>query len=431
MSRKLFILFCFLLAGSTMLSFSIIARFFHFDRREPTLLKHSKSKRQKPRASRTLFNNSTSTSATSNNGTDSRFSMQAIHTKAKKLSRSFPVRLDRSSWCFPEKQYRHNFKRGLFFVKTKKASSSTAAGAVLRIMHQHPECQAIEWEHRYAREYGIRMKNHSFLLGIVRDPAKRSLSQVFYSMISIQNNTASDFNILSWLISHREVSFNFQLRYLSVIRPVFLDLMSSGTNKTAKPLLEQFVRRTLKYYDFVLLAERMDESLVALSMILGLPVTDVVTTRSKVSGTSYQLIHNEKSNINNSNEDSDNGRCVLIQKPFMSPNISHFLQSDDWRATNYADYLLHQAVNLSLDLTIDSMGREIFDEHLREYRRLQSAIFQNCFESSNTEVVFPCSQNGAEQSERSKASCYSRDFGCGYPCMDRTLEQLSLSLYTE
>lgn len=371
----------------------------------------------------TLMSSTTSLNRFENITGDLPFSPQVIRDTAKMLSRHFPLRNETSTWCFQEKQHRPHWKMGLFFVKTKKASSSTAAGALLRIIqHQRPRCQALELEHRYGREYSVRSRNESFLLGIVRDPAKRSLSQIFYSMVSLQNITPSDANVMSWLKTHREVSFNFQLRYLSPVVNPKLDV-------TNKAMLGQYIKRILKLYDFILLAERMDESLVALSMILGLPsVSQVLTTPSKISGTSYQLYNTN----NHRHSASNHSGCVLLQKPFMSRKVSNFLKSKAWHDTNYGDYLLHQAVDWSLDRTIRALGRDLFQKQLKEYRRLQSAMTQHCFASTNTAddqtaVVFPCSPNGTEQSERSKTSCYWRDFGCGYPCIDRTLQKISSS----
>jgi hypothetical protein len=43
-------------------------------------------------------------------------------------------------------------------------------------------------------------------------------------------------------------------------------------------------------------------------------------------------------------------------KSFASPAVQEFLDSDEWRAMNYGDFLLHEAANQSLDRTIERLG---------------------------------------------------------------------------
>jgi hypothetical protein len=67
-------------------------------------------------------------------------------------------------------------EEGLLYVKVPKAASSTLAGVVDRIAHNHGGCDSKD-THVYqgvGYYYGNRDKRASFLLGSVRDPAARA-----------------------------------------------------------------------------------------------------------------------------------------------------------------------------------------------------------------------------------------------------------------
>lgn len=104
----------------------------------------------------------------------------------------------------------------------------------------------------------------------------------------------------------------------------------------------------------------------------------------------------------------------------MSPAIQTFLDSDEWRAANYGDYLFYEAANQSLDQTIEMLGRKRFDAALAEFRRLKEREQTLCAPHVN----FPCSDSGQPQPELARKNCYLRnyDFGCGYPCIDHMLD---------
>ena len=42
---------------------------------------------------------------------------------------------------------------------------------------------------------------------------------------------------------------------------------------------------------------------------------------------------------------------VSLQKAHTSPVVREYLESDEWQALNYGDFLLYAAANRSLDLT--------------------------------------------------------------------------------
>jgi hypothetical protein len=94
---------------------------------------------------------------------------------------------------------------------------------------------------------------------------------------------------------------------------------------------------------------------VALQLLLGLNVGDVLSTSTKVGG-AYDYHGKDRC-------------CVSIQKAHSSPVVQDYIESnDEWQALSYSDYLLFAAANRSLDVTIDRLGRDRFDKALQMYR---------------------------------------------------------------
>jgi hypothetical protein len=151
----------------------------------------------------------------------------------------------------------------------------------------------------------------------------------------------------------------------------------------------------------------MDESLVALSMVMGVEVEDVLTNDARVAGSGYAY-----------RKDLKGEHCYRMQRSFRSDRVKRFLESDEWRARNYGDYLLHAAAIQSLDLTIERLGRVAFETRLVEYHRLKRKARNVCANAT----ILPCSAKGVPQKRRlSKRNCYGDDGGCGYACIDEML----------
>ena len=98
----------------------------------------------------------------------------------------------------------------------------------------------------------------------------------------------------------------------------------------------------------------------------------------------------------------------------MSPAVQKYLDSDDWKAQNYGDYLLYAAANQSLDQTIARLGRPRFNAALQRYKALKAKEKEVCAPVAE----FPCSKSGKPQPKKARKECYQRDFGCGYKCID-------------
>jgi hypothetical protein len=90
-------------------------------------------------------------------------------------------------------------------------------------------------------------------------------------------------------------------------------------------------------------AERLDESIVVMAILMNVSLDDALVQNPKVSSASswffFKLRNKEL--------------CKRPARVFRSPAVIAHLESDEWLTKNYGDYLLHMAMNLSLDATID------------------------------------------------------------------------------
>ena len=154
-------------------------------------------------------------------------------------------------------------------------------------------------------------------------------------------------------------------------------------------VVHETVKGIMNDYDFLMLVERFDESLVAMQLMLGLRPSDILYLSSKQAGSSYY--YNERKN-----------KCMFLQKASASPGVAMHLSSDEWYAKQYGDYLLHETVNQSLDLTIESLGREKFKEAMQKFQTLKKQANNECADYAH----FPCSATGKPQPRLAEASCY-------------------------
>jgi len=166
-------------------------------------------------------------------------------------------------------------------------------------------------------------------------------------------------------------------------------------------------RQTFKKYDFVGLVERFDESLVALQLLLGLESSDIlyfaVNRRDQWKRT---MVSHKRSVC----RDSFDWKVDLAGEPRIR---EYLLESKEWYARNYADYLLYQAAALSLDQTIMAIGLDFFSQELKKFRSLMKQANEEC------SPIFACSSNGTDQSEDAKYDCMAEEiYGCGFPCLD-------------
>lgn len=324
-----------------------------------------------------------------------------VNHLANKLSRAWPLH-DFGSWCVNDKDLGDEMEppSGLVLIKVPKSASSTLAGVVLRIQNRH-NC-SVHWEHRLAREYKWGGKN-TIRVAPIREPSSRAMSSVYYHYVSFQKNgqrTPKDSFIIQKL---RETKSDFILDYIA--DKSLMTNVSSGTDRLFE--VYETIGRIMTSYHFWFVVDRLDESLLVWSWLAKIPWIDLLTMSSKRKGSWYL----------------SGNRCVSLAGASITPAISSLFDSFDWKSTHAGDRLLYQVAIKSLDRTIDELiGRRVFEKYLKEFRELRRQIENACQNQTN----FPCSQDGSPQLELAKTNCYVRDFGCGYPCIDRYANEFLL-----
>lgn len=164
---------------------------------------------------------------------------------------------------------------------------------------------------------------------------------------------------------------------------------SEGKNSTRRRI--QTVNKILNDFDFIGITERLDESLVALQMILGLKTSDILYYSAK-------------------NKGSWDDHGFYIQPSFVSNGMEQFFASEKWRELSKGDYLMYLAANASLDRTIHSLGREEFEDKLALFRYAKDLVVTNC-----TEIKLMYSAAGAT----GENDCLYLDAGCGNKCFNK------------
>jgi len=328
--------------------------------------------------------------------------------------------------------------RGLFYLKLTKSASSTAAGVHLRVAHNllqrrrrerrhHQQQQqssrlyssnmttknvntitattnddddAMDWPicrvrflHGWAGpkmfRYGKRDDRRSFLWTTVRHPTPRAVSEYFHFHVGRRGRPVS-FRSWEHFTKRGPHSDHHSLSWLSVRGYRY---GTSDPYRTAQ--------RIVREYDFIGVVERLDESFVVLSLLLDVPLRDVLYVSSKVSGTYDDL-------------------CVRIPVTNILPAMEEHINGTVWQSYIAPEVALWEAANDSLDLTIKALGESRVATRLRRYRSVMEAIRGNC---TNDNVRFPCSANGTRHAE---TDCFVGDMGCGWDCIDMIADDMGL-----
>jgi hypothetical protein len=315
--------------------------------------------------------------------------------------------------CFsPDKDLRsHKVQKtpsqhGFLYIKPYKTGSSTASGINLRIarnvarrLHKHFDfCQA-RFQHGPTDSpatfmFQNRTEEKSFLWTIIREPTKRLTSAFFHFKVSRKNAEPTDENFQSYLKTTKR---DYYIRSLHVSKRFKSE--EHDAVETANQILDE--------YDFIGVTDRMDESAVALMMLLNLRMADILYVSTKTKG-SYDA-------------GKGNGSCTYIEPSFVSEGMQNFFDSDFWRDQIRQDLALYEAVNKSLDLTIDRLGRTGFEANVARFRQAKKMIAIHCLPN----VTFPC-MDGGKYNPPNKTDCLWKDSGCGTGCLDEIATKLDL-----
>ena len=325
--------------------------------------------------------------------------------------------------------------RGFMLTKVHKAGSTTAAGVTLSIAHRvarrrlaaemsqankegvaspsTPMCHS-HFYHLFAMEnfHSNRNPTTSFLWTTVRLPHRRAESAFYYYHPEHYDDEEEHLKFLS-------LSRGFQLQLIRKRNERLSEIngnlyLSSGQKPPHQGIpdnsiiitnpdylaLEHVRREVLDHYNFVAVTERWAESMVVLKLLLpGVQYSDLVVLRTKERGAFVR--HGLHS-------------CAYIPDVPSPPDRIQTYLDGPFRDTN-PDYLLYAAVNRSLDMTIERLGRHRVEEGVRQIQYFQSLAQEHCTNKS----YLPCSDDGDFQ----EGDCYVRDFGCGYKCIGNVLSQ--------
>eukprot|EP00536_Pseudo-nitzschia_multiseries_P006166 jgi/Psemu1/192459/e_gw1.128.31.1 len=360
-------------------------------------------------------------------------------------------------------------REGILFQRPTKVGSTTMTNIVLRLVHNraskqfHSEMLALvqkqrnfnstdtarmayeqqelvrAWNHpprcRHRTnhgtaldlEYSLRDKDRSFLFGLVRDPIQRTISEFFHFSVSVHQKEPTDENFLNFATRPlgsnsliKDMTFRENLTekitnewsdFRKQPRPNDHDDGASSASARAESSLDyhEIVSEILDGYDFIAVMERMDESLVALKLLLGLTVEEILYVKASRAAGSFQ------------NGPRPKRPCVYLVPSFLTPSMqAFFYHGTAWREFSKGDRLLHNAANKSLDATISKVfGKERFAKELFEFRNAQAYANAVCTSRPNL-VVGMCDGAGHSITDdpNRNTTCYIWSEGCDHECLD-------------
>jgi Galactose-3-O-sulfotransferase len=377
-------------------------------------------------------------------------------------------------------------RTGILLVKLPKAASSTVAGLLMRIAQRH-DCLLqnttmgdyyqdeyiplatrlnVEWQHQSAYEAGYHHHHHhhrlvknkdiddrtsapstsssTFLVAPLRRPDTRALSSVYYHSVSLQpaarRRQVSDSFILRQL---QRQPANYMVQYLRLDNETTTTTTTTTTTSNSSrndslssssnfQQLQNAMQGILDHYDFLIITEEMEASLIVLGWIMHIDLKDLLVLSSKTT--------NDR---NGNGSFYFNGRrCIRLVPPVRTPAILDYFQKSDnddinnsnWPTRHAADRLLHMAANQSLYQTIEQqLTWPIFRQRQAALRRLQNDANRAC--AAEIAVQQPChtshgSANSGQPPQFNNASqkaCYIRDFGCGFECYNRFVDGATIT----
>jgi hypothetical protein len=288
---------------------------------------------------------------------------ECILEEAKALARAFPLKSDvlvsttttttnnnnnnalekESSYNNKKQPYQPHRYYGLLYVKVPKTASSTAAGAALRIGKKY-NIPVAAHDHSWPLEQGYQNRHptQSFLFASIRDPTDRAISYLSYTAsrmrttrtTNINNNNSSkeeeeqqSYNMLHHLkemdrsgaVVRSEGRGGAQLYFTSLYHiPKDSAWRRSHPTYVSNPRrVRDNVRRVLDSYDFFLVTDRMEESLVAMALLLTMGNSSSTTTTTMEDVLAFSSKRSSSNQYLPVRDTTDNNKmvCVPLQQP--------------------------------------------------------------------------------------------------------------------
>jgi hypothetical protein len=285
--------------------------------------------------------------------------------------------------------------KGLLYIKEMKSGSTTLAGITARIARNMAQrnfqanatsaCTA-RLIHTRARRYNERQPDQSFMWSVVREPVARLFSKFFHFQVSRRGVEPTLSNFEKFIGDNEVNDYAYYLKTLSVRKRL---------NPYRTDMYDTFVQELLDGYNFLGVMERFDESLAVLQLLLGLETQDMLYLSTKTQGTYERFAH----------------KCVKIQKAKVTQQMKEYVYTPNFEAFTEADVLVYQAVNKSLDITIEQLGRTKVESTVKRLQWAQRMAQKQCINV----VKFPCTDEGEMQEPN---DCLMADVACGYNCLD-------------
>lgn len=321
-------------------------------------------------------------------------------------------------------QERVPVEQGLVLVRPLKTGSSTALSVHTRLGRNRArkvgqeDCNT-RYHHASARRIAPqRDREHSLLWSVIRDPTRRLVSLYFY-----QGMTAEDADSFLDYIKDKvrhgsaEKIFNHYLRRLAInqdLPPGVQEMTSLDFAKSFPPFTPPnvtyaahiFNEYVMKEYDFIAVTERMDESMVAMSLLFHIPLGDVLYLKPGKTQGGWAV-------------DPDSPTCRFIAKGSASSDMQSFFRTDQWQEMTRWDIAMYRAADRSLDLTIEALGAKRFQATLNRYQTAMKEVERRCV----PKVPLPCSPDGVFTNQ---TDCMYLDCGCGNSCIDEVARDLGI-----
>ena len=211
------------------------------------------------------------------------------------------------------------------------------------------------WRHSSGKQHGFVNETEKFFLWtMIRDPFMRAVDEFFHLKVSQSKKIPMVEEYWNFILDRSQK--DYFVRFLA-------------TEDWREEEADNIMKRILSKYDFIGVVERLDESLVVLSMLLRIELGDMLYLTSNL-GDEYD---------NNAYD----GRCRETPS-FVTSNMKTILKTKEWKELAKIDNLFLQYVNTKLDNTIDMLGAA------RVKRNLETV---SSYETGSNKTLFGRRQN--------------------------------------
>jgi len=282
-------------------------------------------------------------------------------------------------------------------VKLPKVGGSTLGGVVRRIA-AHSSLSGVKGAKWIQREPGVwaahtpfrklpvnNLTNAYLLLSAVRHPLQRALSQFYHFELSRSKIHKS---LEEWHASKLETLHSVkdpEYRYLA--SQEMLDSLTMNATMRAAEVVHM--------YDFLVVTERMDESLLLLAHKLRLPWTEMLYLAAKVSTEQRSELLGSRT------------RPVVVHPPLLQEPEEVLRLIPEFEARNQIDYEIVRLANARLDQLADEYGKDRLHADLFQFRAALEKVRKECIKQDPPVPLVEAAK-----------PCYYSDNGCGHECID-------------